>query len=51
MNLACVLFEMSMNEALVASTLNSAYSLGLSKTHGSLQKGKFADLIIVDAPR
>ncbi|CAD5110993.1 DgyrCDS344 [Dimorphilus gyrociliatus] len=51
MNLACVLFEMSMNEALVASTLNAAYSLGLSKTHGSLQTGKFADLIILDAPR
>ncbi len=51
MHLACVILRMSMNEALIAATVNAAASLGRSKTHGSIEVGKFADLLIVDAPR
>ena len=51
MHLATVNLRMSLNEALAASTINSAHSLGRSRTHGSIEKGKVADLIILDAPR
>lgn len=45
MNLACVNMRMTMNEALVAATINSAASMGREKTHGSLEVGKAADLV------
>lgn len=51
MHLACIYLHMSMNEALVAATLNAAASIGRSKTHGSLEPGKFADLVIIKASR
>jgi imidazolonepropionase len=41
---------MSLEEALVASTLNSAASLGMAETHGSIEVGKKADLVLVDIP-
>lgn len=40
-----------MPESLIAATLNAASALGLSKDYGSLSREKFADLIIIDAPR
>ena len=40
-----------MPEALVAATLNAAASLGKSATHGSLEVGKLADMVVIDAPR
>ena len=51
MHLACVNLRMSMEEVLVASTINAAASLGWSETHGSLEPGKVGDMIIIDAPR
>lgn len=36
MHLACVLFRLSMPEALVAATLNAAHSLGRGRTHGAI---------------
>lgn len=51
MHLACVNQRMSLNEAMAAATINSAHSLGRSKTHGSIEKGKVADLLVVDAPK
>jgi len=51
MHLACVLFRMSLNEALCAATLHSAHSVRRAHTHGSLETGKNADIIIVNAPR
>lgn len=51
MHLACVLQHLSMPEALVAATLNAAASLGKSDTHGSLEVGKLADMVVIDAPR
>ena len=51
MHLAAVNLKMSLAEALVASTINSAHSIGRSKTHGSIEKGKVADLLVLDAPK
>ncbi|XP_048213946.1 probable imidazolonepropionase [Perognathus longimembris pacificus] len=51
MHLACVNMRMSMPEALAASTINAAYALGKSHTHGSLEVGKQGDIIIINAPR
>jgi len=50
MNLACVQMRMTLNEALVAATLNAAASLKRSVTHGSLEVGKFADFVVVGHP-
>lgn len=51
MNLACIMFRISMEEALVAATLNAAASIGKSSTHGSLEVGKVGDMVLIDAPR
>jgi imidazolonepropionase len=40
--------RLSISEALVASTLNAAYSIGMSHRTGSLDVGKSADFIILD---
>ncbi|KAI1732515.1 amidohydrolase family domain-containing protein [Ditylenchus destructor] len=50
MNFACVLFKMSMSEALVAATLNAAYSLNRGKTHGAIGVGRIADFVVLDTP-
>ena len=49
--LACVFLGMTMNEALVAGTLNAAAALGHSDMFGSLEVGKFGDMLILDAPQ
>ncbi|XP_076015861.1 putative imidazolonepropionase [Genypterus blacodes] len=51
MHLACVNMKMSMTEALAAATINAAYALGRSHTHGSLEVGKHGDLLLLDATR
>jgi imidazolonepropionase len=51
MNLACVQMRLTMNEALVAATLNAAASMKKSSSHGSLEVGKHADFILLEAPR
>lgn len=51
MFMACIMFKMSLQESLVASTLNAAYSMGMEKTHGSLEVGKHGDMVVIDAPR
>jgi imidazolonepropionase len=45
--LACFAMEMTFEEALVAATLNAAWSLDLSHRVGSLEPGKLADLVVV----
>lgn len=47
MHLACVNMKMSMSEALAAATINAAYSLGKSSTHGSLEIEKRADAVVI----
>lgn len=45
-SLACIKMKMTPEEAINAATINAAYAMGLSKTHGSITKGKAANLII-----
>lgn len=50
MTIACTHMRMSPAEALVAATLNGAAALGLSATHGSIEAGKQADLLVAEVP-
>jgi imidazolonepropionase len=43
---ACIKMRMTPEEAINAATLNGAYAMGLSETHGSITIGKQANLII-----
>jgi imidazolonepropionase-like amidohydrolase len=51
MNLACIVAHMTLPEALVAATINAAAALGRSDVQGSLECGKMADMVVLDAPR
>jgi imidazolonepropionase len=46
-SIACSQMKLSPNEALVATTLNSAWSLGLAGEVGSLAPGKAADFLLL----
>jgi imidazolonepropionase len=48
--LACLNMKMTVAEAIVAATLNAAASLKMADTIGSLEVGKQADIIILNAP-
>lgn len=43
---ACIKMKMTPEEAINAATINGAYAMGLSKSHGSITIGKKANLII-----
>lgn len=43
---ACIKMKMTPEEAINAATINGAYAMGVSETHGSITKGKRANLII-----
>ncbi len=45
-SIACVQYKLTPEEAINASTLNSAYAMGLGLTHGSITVGKEANLFI-----
>ena len=45
-SLACIKYRMLPEEAINATTINSAYAMGISDTHGSICRGKVANLII-----
>jgi len=49
MNLACTLFGLSTEEALLGVTRNAARALGLRKALGTIEPGKIADLVIWNA--
>jgi imidazolonepropionase len=46
MSLGCIRWKMLPEEALNAITINSAYAMGISETHGSITKGKVANVFI-----
>lgn len=43
---ACIKMKMTPEEAINAATINAAYAMDLSETHGSITKGKKASVII-----
>jgi len=43
---ACIKMKLTPEEAINAATINGAYAMGLSDSHGSITKGKQANLII-----
>ncbi|HNY07298.1 MAG TPA: imidazolonepropionase [Bacteroidales bacterium] len=46
LSMACIMFRLTPEEAINATTLNSAYAMGISDTHGSIAKGKIANVFI-----
>lgn len=48
MNMACTLFRLMPEEALLGVTRHAAKALGIEKTHGTLTVGKVADFIVWD---
>jgi len=48
LSIACTQMKMTPAEAVTASTINAAYSLGRGDEIGSLEKGKCADFVIHD---
>jgi len=45
LNMACTLFQLTVDEALMAVTTNAAKALGLEATHGQIQVGMNADFV------
>lgn len=43
---ACIKMKLTPEEAINAATINGAYAMGLSETHGSITKGKSASVLI-----
>lgn len=48
--LATLQMKMTVEEALTAATLNGAFSLRMASETGSIEPGKRADLVLLDAP-
>lgn len=46
MSLGCIKLNMLPEEVINAVTINSAYAMGLSSTHGSIARGKIANVFI-----
>jgi imidazolonepropionase len=43
---ACIKMKMTPEEAINAATINGAFAMGLSKSHGTISKGKKANIIL-----
>jgi imidazolonepropionase len=50
MTLGCFAMGLTFDEALVAATVNGAYSLDRHQTVGSLEPGKQMDAVVIDGP-
>lgn len=50
MSLASLIMKLTPEEVITAVTINGAASLGIEEEYGSLEPGKYADLVIFDAP-
>lgn len=46
LSMGCIKYKMLPEEAINAVTINTAYAMGCSKTHGSIAKGKKANIFI-----
>ncbi len=46
MSLACITHKMTPEEVVNATTINTAYAIELSETHGTITRGKVANIII-----
>jgi imidazolonepropionase len=46
---ACIKMKMTPEEAINAATINAAYAMGIASTHGSIAKGKKANLLLTKA--
>jgi imidazolonepropionase len=51
LNMACVLFGLTTEEALAGVTRHAAQALGLGDERGTLEPGKAADFVLWDIPR
>jgi imidazolonepropionase len=50
MQLATLRMKLTVEESLTAATLNGAYSLRLAQETGSIERGKRADFVLLEAP-
>lgn len=50
LSLACLYLKLTPAEAIMAATLNAAHAIGLGHEIGSIEAGKFADFVVMDAP-
>jgi imidazolonepropionase len=50
LHLACDRFGLTCEEAIVATTYNALCALRMSHVAGSLEPGKYADLVVMDVP-
>ena len=49
MAISCRYQKLLPSEALNAATINAAFGTGIGDTHGSIEVGKAADLLVIDA--
>jgi imidazolonepropionase len=49
LSLACIKMRLTPIQAINAATINGAYAMGISKTHGSITLGKTANILITKA--
>jgi len=49
-SLACLQMKMTPAEAIVASTINAAHAIGMADKVGSIEVGKYADILVTDMP-
>jgi len=45
-SMGCINYKMLPKEVIAATTTNTAYAMGVSETHGSIARGKFANVFI-----
>ena len=46
MSLGCINYKMTPEEVINATTINTAYAMGIEQTHGSIARGKVANLFV-----